>query len=216
VASHPVLLPDPDLIWQLYNERSGLANIMQAQQVLSSPEAYFDLEATSTERHEYRDGEILLMPGGLPNHNQIALNLGGSLNFGLKRQAYQVFVADQRLWIPLKRIYTYPDVMLLPLPLELQPGRRDTVMNPLTIAEVLSESTRDYDRDSKFSAYRTLPSLQEYILIDQYSVHVEQYVKANHDQWLYRSLESPQDVLEFATINFAVPLIDIYDKVHFE
>ncbi|HAG82649.1 MAG TPA: hypothetical protein DCL61_16175, partial [Cyanobacteria bacterium UBA12227] len=74
-------------------------------------EEYLELEVASDYRHEYIDGEIILMTGGTPNHNQIALNLSGALNFSLKRQPYRVFVTDQRLWIPRKRIHTYPDVM---------------------------------------------------------------------------------------------------------
>ena len=103
--------------------------------------------------------------------------------------------------------------MVLAEPLELQAGQRDPVMNPLVIAEVLSESTRDYDRTGKFSAYRTLLTFQEYILIDQYAMQVEQYVKADQGQWLYRSLESPQDVLKLASVASEIALNDLYHKV---
>jgi Uma2 family endonuclease len=139
-----------------------------------SPEEYLELESTSQERHEYIDGDIVLIVGGLPNHNRIILNIAAALNFSLKRQPYDVFAADQRLWIPRKRIYTYPDVMVVQGELQLQEGRKDTITNPTMIVEVLSESTEAYDRSGKFAAYRTLPTFQEYLLIDQYSLHVEQ------------------------------------------
>ena len=88
--------------------------VMQAEQKkVYTPEEYLEFELNSEERHEYINGEIALMTGGTPNHNQIALNLSGALNFALKRQPYRVFVTDQRLWIPKKRIHTYPDVMVV-------------------------------------------------------------------------------------------------------
>lgn len=110
-----------------------------------SPEAYLDREVNSDQRHEYRDGVIIPMTGGTPNHNDITGNLYIVLKLALRHRNYRVFQADQRLWIPERQMYTYPDVMVLPKPIELQAGRKDTVTNPLLIAEVLSKSTRNYD-----------------------------------------------------------------------
>lgn len=181
-----------------------------------SPEAYLELEDNSTERHEYIDGEILPMAGGMPNHNRILINIGAALNFALKRQPYDVFVSDQRLWIPRKRIYTYPDVMIVQGELQLQEGRKDTLINPLIIAEVLSESTEAYDRSGKFAAYRTIPTLQEYILIDQYSFHVEQYSRTEPRKWIFSEYDGEEAELIFSAIPFAISLADLYDKVVFE
>ncbi|BAZ14231.1 hypothetical protein NIES4071_60710 [Calothrix sp. NIES-4071] len=89
-----------------------------------------------------------------------------ALNFAVRRQSYQVFIVDQRLWIPKKCIYAYPDVMVVQGDLQMQEGHRDTITNPLVIAEVLSKSTKSYDKDDKFAAYRTIPTFKEYILID--------------------------------------------------
>ena len=71
-----------------------------------SPEEYLEMECASDERHEYIDGEIVLMAGGTPNHNQLLVNVAGELNFALKREPYRVFAADQRLWIPKRSLYT--------------------------------------------------------------------------------------------------------------
>lgn len=180
-----------------------------------SPTEYLELEVNSEERHEYIDGQIIPMTGGTPNHNQIALNLSGALNFALKRQPYRVFVTDQRLWIPKKRIYTYPDVMVLNTPLEFAEGRTDTITNPKAIAEVLSKSTKSYDRDEKFAAYRTIPSFQEYILIDQYTMHVEQYCKTDNNKWIFSEYEDGDVTLSLASVPFQILLTDIYDKVDF-
>ncbi|WP_204104103.1 MULTISPECIES: Uma2 family endonuclease, partial [Spirulina sp. CCY15215] len=142
-----------------------------------TPEEYLDREIQSENRHEYINGEIIPMTGGTPNHNKISLNFASSLNFALKRKPYQVFMADQRLWIGDRQIYTYPDIAIVKGELIYQEGRKDTIINPCLIAEVLSKSTRSYDKDEKFAAYRSLPSFCEYLLIDQYSFHVEQYSK---------------------------------------
>ncbi|WP_282560928.1 Uma2 family endonuclease [Trichothermofontia sichuanensis] len=95
-------------------------------------------------------------------HNDIASNLLVALKLALKGQPYRIFITDQRLWIPVANLYTYPDVIVVAKPLMLQTGRTDTVTNPVFIAEVLSKATQDYDRGEKFLAYRTLPSFQEY------------------------------------------------------
>lgn len=176
---------------------------------------YLDRETQAQERHEYRNGEIILMSGGTPNHNRINLNFAGALNFSLKRQPFDVFMTDQRLWIPDKTLYTYPDVMVIQQPLTLQPGRKDTVMNPLLIAEVLSNSTRSYDKDEKFAAYRSLSSFQEYVLIDQYSPHVEHYTKTDDKAWLFREYDGLETSIFLQSIDFQIDLTDIYEKVEF-
>ncbi|MEH2239710.1 Uma2 family endonuclease [Nostoc sp.] len=181
-----------------------------------SPTEYLELEVISEYRHEYIDGQIIPLTGGTPNHNQIAGNLSAALNFALKRQPYRVFIADQRLWIPKKRIHTYPDVMVVAGSLEFSEGRTDTITNPLVICEVLSKSTRSYDRDEKFAAYRTIPSFQEYVLIDQYKNHVEQYSKTDEKKWIFSEYEEDNSILILSSLQFQIPLSDIYDKVDFE
>ncbi len=188
---------------------------VEAQQIYTLEE-YLDFEVNSSERHEYINGEIRLMTGGTPNHNQIALNLSGTLNFALKRQPYRVFVTDQRLWIPEKRLYTYPDIIVIQGDIQLQEGRKDTITNPLIIAEVLSASTRNYDKDEKFAAYRTLPTFQEYLLIDQYTIHIEHYYKTDEKHWIFVEYNDSNETLSLNSISFEISVADIYDKVEFE
>ena len=191
--------------------------IMQAQAAKHyTPEDYLDLELASEERHEYWAGELIAMTGGTPNHNQIALNLAGALNFALRRQPYRVFVTDQRLWIPEAAIYAYPDVMVIAEPMEYAEGRRDTLTNPVMIAEVLSSSTRTHDKDTKFAAYRSIPSFQEYLLIDQYGLSVEHYFKTSDRQWVFSEYRAADESVIFSSLNFQIGLADLYDKVDFE
>ena len=144
-----------------------------------------------------------------------ALNLSGSLNFALRKQPYHVFVTDQRLWIPEAQIHTYPDVMVMAQPLEYAKNRRDTLTNPLLIAEVLSKSTRAFDKDDKFAAYRTIPSFQEYLLIDQDRVYIEHYSKTEPHKWVFLEYDNPQAILSLFSLNFQIELAEIYNKVNF-
>ncbi|MBW4420846.1 MAG: Uma2 family endonuclease [Myxacorys californica WJT36-NPBG1] len=190
--------------------------ITQAQEKRSyTAEEYLEFEVNSAERHAYIDGEIILMAGGLPNHNKIAGNLLSVLNFGLKRQPYDIFITDQRLWIPEKRTYTYPDVMLMAQPIQYQEGRRDTLINPLLIAEVLSQSTRSYDKDEKFTAHRTISSFQEYLLIDQDVMHVEHYIKTADREWTFREYDAESQLISLASVPCQIDLADLYDKIDF-
>ena len=180
-----------------------------------SPEEYLEFEVNSELRHEYIDGLIIPMTGGTPNHNKIAGNLYVAIHFALKRQPYEVYYTDQRLWIPKRRIHTYPDVMIVQTPLVFEEGRNDTITNPVMIAEVLSKSTKGYDRDEKFAAYRTIASFQEYILIDQYTIHVEQYVKTDNRKWMFLEYENINDTLDLTSIPGQISLADIYEKIDF-
>jgi Uma2 family endonuclease len=180
------------------------------------PDEYLDLEVHSDSRHEYIDGAIIPMTGGTPEHNEIASILNAALRVSLKGKPYSIFVADQRLWIPKRNLYTYPDIMVVPRPLERQQGRTDTLIHPVMIAEVLSKSTKSYDRDEKFSAYRTIPSFQEYLLIDQYTLHAEQYFKTEPHQWIFTEYNDADALIELSSIPFEICLADLYENIVFE
>lgn len=181
-----------------------------------TPEEYLEFEVNSEERHEYIDGKVVCVSGESPNHNFISGNIAAALNFAFKRKPLHTFIIDQRVWIPEKRIYTYPDVMVVQGELQLQEGRKDTIINPLLIVEVLSKSTRSYDQDEKFSAYRTIPTFQEYILIDQYTMQVEQYFKTGKNSWTFSEYFDANETVCLNSIDFEISLEDIYDKVEFE
>ena len=176
---------------------------------------YLELEVVSDIRNEYRNGEIIPMTGGTPNHNDISGNLYLLLKPLLKAKGFRVFHADQRLWIPTVKIHTYPDVMVAPKPLEMQDGRKDTITNPCFIAEVLSKSTQNYDRSEKFAAYRTIDTFQEYLLIDQYCVHVEHHVKTAVNQWLFSEYDDPTVTIALKSADLQISIADLYDNIDF-
>jgi Uma2 family endonuclease len=178
-------------------------------------EEYFALEVESDTRSEFRNGDIVPMTGGTPNHNELIRALTVVFSLGLHGKPYQVFLADQRLWIPECNLHTYPDAMVLPRPIELQPGRKDTVINPILIAEVLSDSTKAYDRDEKFAAYRTIATFQEYLLIDQYKPHVEHYVKRDVNEWLFMEYNGQNARIVLSSVSVEIALADLYENIEF-
>ena len=112
------------------------------------------------------------MAGESVDHNQIITNLVIEIGAALKNKNCRIFSNDMRLWVESKNLFTYPDLVIICNKLEYYLDRDDTITNPLIIVEVLSESTENYDRGNKFLFYRSIPTFQEYILIDQYSVHI--------------------------------------------
>jgi Uma2 family endonuclease len=181
-----------------------------------SPEEYLALEVESETRNEYRNGEIVPMTGGTPAHNKLASALNALLWFALRDQPLSLFMTDQRLWIPAANIHTYPDIMVTKDPLVFQAGRRDTVMNPVFVAEVLSDSTKAYDRTDKFAAYRTIEGFEEYLLIDQAKVSVEHYVKQAENQWLFASYDRLGVQLILTSLGTQISLADLYSTVDFK
>ncbi|WP_427161249.1 Uma2 family endonuclease [Aliinostoc sp. HNIBRCY26] len=186
------------------------------QQRFYTPEEYLALEEVAEYKSEYIDGQIIPIAGGTVNHNQIALNLSTELNFAFKRQNYHVYMGDVRLWIPERRIYTYPDVMIVAGEPEFFNNRQDMILNPQVIVEVLSESTRGYDHEDKFQAYRTISTFQEYLLVDQTQIYVEQFSKIGKKQWNLREYDAEDEKISLATIPFEISLQDLYNKVKFE
>ncbi len=189
--------------------------VAQVETKTYTPEEYLELEVSSQERHAYINGAIIPMTGGTPEHNRISGNLYIALSLLLRPKPYEIFLLDQRLWIPDRSIYTYPDVMVVEKPLELQAGRTDTVINPCFMAEVLSKSTRDYDRGDKFVAYRSIDCFREYLLIDQYTIHVEHYVKTAANQWLLTEYDDPNILLSLNAIECQIQISDLYEKIDF-
>lgn len=180
-----------------------------------SPQEYLALEIAATTRNEYRNGEIIKMTGGTPTHNEIIGAMTVILRLALKGKPLQVFVTDQRLWIPDRQVYTYPDVMVVPRPIALQEGRTDTVTQPILIVEVLSNATKNYDRSEKFGDYRTIPTFQEYLLVDQSQPYVEQYIKQEAHKWLLIEYTNLEDRIVLSSLGMEFRLADVYEDVEF-
>ena len=181
---------------------------MQAQQIsYFSPEEYLELETKAINRSEYINGEIFTMAGCTANHNKITLNFSSSLNFAMRGKDDEVYMADMRLWIEKRNIYTYPDVMIILGEPEFALGRKDTITNPLIIAKILSNN---YDRGEKFKMYRNIPSFKEYILIAQTEMYIEQFYQNEQNQWVFSEYEGENAMLRLKNVDFEISLKEIY------
>jgi Uma2 family endonuclease len=181
-----------------------------------TPKEYLELETKAEYKSEYRDGKIVPMIGGTTNHNEIAGNFYAHLKFGLRSKNYRVYFSDVRLWIPHYRQYTYPDVMVIQgEPVYSEPNTT-TVMNPVLIIEVLSKSTQNYDQGDKFSYYRSIPEMQEYILVSQHQFHVMQHIKIEEGKWLLTDYRSEDSILKINSVDFDITIRELYSGVNFE
>lgn len=118
--------------------------------------------------------------------------------------------------MPRPQIHTYPDVMVVKGELADEANRHDTITNPMFVVEVRSKSPRNYDQGDRFTAYRTIATFREYVLVDQYCCRVERYAKTDAKKWLFQEYDSLEDVLELDSLSFTISLADIYNKVEFE
>ena len=154
--------------------------------------------------------------GGTANQNRIAGEFYKRFPTEIAGQAYEIFMSDMRLWIPAMRLYTYPDIAVIKGEPIYHQSRQDTVENPDLILEVLSKSTRQYDQTDKFDAYRTIPSLQEYVMVDQYSFWVKQLHKNARGQWVLTELFGADAQLQLESVAFEIRLAELYRRVKFQ
>jgi Uma2 family endonuclease len=180
-----------------------------------SIEEYLQQEEQAEFKSEYIDGQIISMTGGTTNHNQIAGNIYAELNFAFKKLDYRVYMGDVRLWIPERHIVTYPDIMVIKGNPIYWENRKDTILNPNLIIEVLSPSTQNYDKEGKFSAYRTINSFQEYVLISQTQIYGEKFVKTEDKKWLFQEYYQEDRQIDLQLNNISLNFTDIYHKVDF-
>ena len=187
--------------------------MLKANKKFISIEEYFAQEETAELRSEYYCGDVFAMAGGTPNHNRITVNLASLLNSQFRGRPCEAFSSDLRVQVARDVHYTYPDVAVVCGELILAEGRTDTITNPVVIMEVLSESTRDYDRGSKFTAYRSIETLTDYILIDQDTIHIEYFSKELDGAWRLREFFNSEEVVEITSIEATLLVKVVYERV---
>ena len=177
-------------------------------------EQYLALERAAESRSEFVDGEMLAMSGGSMRHAQLQRNIVSALDAALVDTDCEVFTSDFRVRVS-ERMSTYPDVSVVCGDAILADGGQDTLVNPIVIFEVLSPSTEPYDRGLKFQYYRTVPSLNEYILVDPNRIRVEQYVRGEADTWVLRDYQRVEEDLGLHSISVSLSIGRIYRRVKF-
>ncbi len=183
-------------------------------------EEYFALEEQSAIRHEYYHGEIFPlegpasaegMAGGTKQHNRLIQNCAFGLRLGLQGRDCEIYAENVRLAIEAGEHYSYPDVMVSCDPRDDDPR---TVHSPLLIIEILSKSTEARDRGWKFEQSQLIPSLQQYVLVSQYRILVDSFVRTDHGTWELTSLRKLSDVLLLPSLHCQLPLATIYERIN--
>ncbi|MET0650437.1 MAG: Uma2 family endonuclease [Pyrinomonadaceae bacterium] len=179
-----------------------------------TPEEYLAIERKAEYKNEYLDGEVFAMTGASRRHNLISVNLSAEIHQQLRGRPCESYASDMRVRIPSRRMYTYPDIVIVCDEPQFEDDYLDTLLNPTVIIEVLSESTERYDRFKKFGFYRTIESLAEYILVAQYEYRIEQYTKQPDGRWMLSEHRSLEDVVELASVQCTLTLREVYEKVN--
>ena len=178
-----------------------------------SIDEYLEMESEAIEKHEYYKGEIFAMSGPKVPHNTISGNIFGSLWNKLKGKPCKPFNSDQRIHIEKNTLFTYPDISVVCGGEHTRNNDNWNLLNPSIIFEVLSPSTRNYDKGEKFSLYRDIPTLKEYILVDSESMLIEAYHLNEDKLWELIEYKSIDDTLLLSSIGVSLELREIYDGV---
>jgi Uma2 family endonuclease len=181
-----------------------------------TPDEYLAAERLSESRSEYLDGVVCPMPGASLRHIQIVSNLTIELGTQLRARPCHVLPIDMKVRLPDSRKFFYPDVSVVCGEVQFHDDRKDIILNPLLVIEVLSESTEAFDRGAKFLAYQTLDSLKEYVLVAQDRPVVEQFVRQADGKWTYTSVAGLEGSLSLPSVECTLSLSAVYDKVEFD
>jgi Uma2 family endonuclease len=177
-----------------------------------SPQEYLAFERASETRHEYADGEIFAMSGGTREHSLIAGNINRELSLALLDRPCEVHMSDLRIKIAGTGRYVYPDVSVVCERPIFEDEQRDALLNPKVIFEVLSDSTESYDRGDKFAHYRTIASLEQYVLVSQKAARIEHFLRQADGSWVYRA-QGPGERLSLVAIGCELAVDRVYLKV---
>lgn len=175
-----------------------------------SPEEYLALERGAEHKSEYVDGEAVAMAGASYTHNLIVANVVGALWGRLRGTPCSVVPSDLKVQATT-RLY-YPDVTVICGEPRFHDDDQDVLLNPTLIVEVLSESTKNFDRGEKFMRYRMVESLRDYVLVAQDEIHVEHF-RRQDELWILAETRDLQIHLDLGSIDCELPLAEIYDRV---
>jgi len=178
---------------------------------------YLRRERDALDKHEYRDGEIVMMAGGTGDHSLIMANVIRELGNILKGKPCHVYESNLRIRVPRKVLYTYPDVAVICGKRETDANDTfgETFTNPRLIVEVLSPSSEAYDRGEKFGYYRELDSLQEYVLVSQEACRIETFFRQSEGTWLLTPVSGLSAKVNLRSVEVELPLSEVYAGVEF-
>jgi len=179
-----------------------------------TPAEYLAFERQQTDaKHEYLNGQITAMSGASREHNLIVGNAFASLHGQLRGRGCEVYSNDMRVHIPATGLYTYPDITALCGEPVFEGDQFDTLLNPHVIIEVLFSSTEAYDRGAKFAHYRSIESLQAYVLIAQDRPHIELFERGTDGRWVLSEAKGLESRLELEALGCVLELSEVYERI---
>lgn len=178
-----------------------------------TPQEYLGVERAAEVKSEYLNGEMFAMSGANEWHELIKSNVSATVHGQFKGRPCKVYSSDMRVSVSATGLYTYPDVVALCGEARFEDDKRDTLLNPAVVFEVLSRTTEAYDRGAKFAHYRRVESIVEYVLIAQDRVSVEHFTRQPDGSWTFVERNGLDDVLDLPAVGARITLSDIYDRV---
>ena len=194
----------------------ALTNIKRRASATLSIEKYLDKESLSAEKHEYYNGKIRKMPGSSYNHNKIGANIIIALGqiFETNQLSFEVISSDQKVYIPKLNQVLYPDALVVYQKPEFWNGRKDVLLNPILIVEVLSPTTEKYDRHDKFMSYKNIPTFMEYVMVRQDTKEVETWYREETHLWRETTVNDSGEV-KLTSIGISISLDKVYRNIEF-
>jgi Uma2 family endonuclease len=174
-----------------------------------TPEEYLELERKAETKSEYYNGEMFAMSGASAEHSRLTVRIGALLDRHLTGGHCVPFSADLRIQVTAG--YVYPDLSVVCGEPKLADDQFDSLLNPTLVVEILSPSTERWDRGKKSKLYRSIPSLQEYVLISQEEPHVEIYRRGT--PWVYDEAAGMDATIELTSIGYTLRLRDLYEGI---
>lgn len=184
--------------------------IAYSKQKISIQE-YLEMENASPEKHEYYKGEVFAMSGAKVPHVIINGNILTALKQKLKGNPCKPFGNGMRIHIEANTLFTYPDISIVCGDIITLNNDEYNVLNPSVLIEVLSKTTRNYDRGEKFKLYRDIPALKEYVLVDSETVNIEIFRLNENHHWELEEYNNTVESFEIHTINTSLSFAEVYE-----
>ncbi len=197
------------------NRRTNDKMSTQPNRKKYTAEEYLALEKRAENRSEYVNGYIFKLAGGTEAHNDITLNIASQLKIKLRGKC-KTFASDMKVWVEEVGTFFYPDVTVVYGERIYHKGKRDIIENPILLFEILSQSTKEYDKNDKFFTYQNVESFREYVLVSQNRPAIQQYVRQPDGTWNYRVTIGLTSEVYLESVETTLSLEDIYDLVEFE
>jgi Uma2 family endonuclease len=192
-----------------------VAQAYQPSEEFYTPQEYLEIERQAKYKSEFIHGQIYAMAGASTAHNRLTANLIISLGSQLRGRSCEAMTSDMRVRVSAAGDYTYPDVLVVCDP-RFDDQHQDSLLNPVVIVEVLSPSTAAFDRGDKWVLYREIPSLRDYILVEQNRISVEHFSRQQDGSWQLRVYQASEDVVTLTSIDCILRVAEMYERVSFE